>query len=218
MSSPPAEPDREPLDADKLVSMALDRLRDTRDAMARLTGGAAPAIVLAELAQKLAEELAVHFDELPMHRFVGRVARVASPAGVLLPHQRVPHRLVLGRYLSAAPPQPAGGGLVRHPGARIAILALGSDGVLRSGRHTLNVLLPSESELTVDVLAWDNVRLRRIPARAVRLSRWNAGSEPVHVARPGEVLLALAAIASAVADAANRDLALLQSFLQRDQR
>src|SRR5438045_8206932 len=87
---------------DPADAIARDRadLRDARAALTSITGGAAPRTVLAELAQGLAAELAEQFDDLPMWRFTGRVARVGGALGSVLPSRGVQHRLVLARYIS----------------------------------------------------------------------------------------------------------------------
>jgi hypothetical protein len=96
MATDPTPDDAEPQPG-KLALDARAELQRSRAAMAAATGGVAPARVLVELAQGLASELAQHFDELPMHRFTGFL-----PGPRLLrwlTFRRVPHRMVMGRYL-----------------------------------------------------------------------------------------------------------------------
>ncbi|HET7462719.1 MAG TPA: hypothetical protein VFJ82_15800 [Longimicrobium sp.] len=203
---------RDPAQAEPAVVAARGRLGDARAALARVTGGAPPAVVLAELAQQLAAELAPHWDELPGHRFTGRVARVPGVLGTVLPGRRVPHRVVLARYLSSTAPKRAGGGyLVRI--TTVAVLGLGTDGVLRAGRLMEAIRLGEGTELPSTPLRWDDDRVRRVPSRTVWVSRWRGGGDPHDVARPAEVLDALAALASHVAEASRRVLELLQRLL-----
>jgi len=185
-------------------------LHEVRAALARVTGGAPASVVLAELAQQLAGDLAPHFDDLPMHRFTGGVARFPGIPGAVLPGRRIPHRVVLARYLLSSPPMRGGEGFVLR-WADIGVLALGADGVLRAGRRKELVRLPADTPLPDEPLAWDNPRIRRVPSRTVRLARWPEA--PVKVATPAQVLDALAAIAATLAGAARRDLDLLQRLI-----
>ncbi|AHG88235.1 hypothetical protein J421_0698 [Gemmatirosa kalamazoonensis] len=168
--------------------------------------------MLAELAQGLAAELATHFDDLPMHPFTGRVPRAPGTWGWLVPPRAVPHRVVLGRYLSLTVPQNAGSGYTVC-GARIAVVGLGADGVLRRGELWEMITLPEGVESTTDALPWDDMRLRRVPSRAIRLVRWGGDAQAGRIASPAEVIDALTRVASAVADVAARDLALLDRLM-----
>ena len=201
-----------PAEARDAVALAREQLRDARAALAEATGGAPPAAVLAELAQQLAGELALHWDELPGHRFTGRVARLPGVLGAVVPGRRVPHRVVMVRYHSATAPARAGGGYVMHI-ANAAVLGLGADGVLRMGHLIEAIQLRGDMELPDGPLRWDDERVRRVPSRTLWVSRWEGGGEPGDVATPSEVLAALAALATHVAVVSRRDLALLQRLL-----
>lgn len=195
--------------------MAVDarmQLQQTRAALAAATGGVAAAQVLAELAQSLAGELAQHFDELPMHRFTGRVARGGGVAGRLLPRRAVPHRVVMGRYLQASVPHHAGNGWQRQR-ATVAVLALGADGVLRTGVQRLYVTIREGNGARRVPVPWDHEHLARIPSRALRVTRWEGGPEPAAVASPRQVIEVLTSLATLVAADMGRDLALLQRYL-----
>ncbi|MBV9773437.1 MAG: hypothetical protein JO040_05780 [Gemmatimonadetes bacterium] len=194
------------------IDRARVQLREARSALDRLTGGVPTRTVLAELAQELAGELAEHFDDLPMHRFTGHVPRADGAWGWMVPARRVPHRVVLGRYLASSPPSKRGAAH-RSALAQIAVLGLGADGVLRAGWLWESIVLPEGVKTSVDPLAWDDLRLRRSPSRPVRLARWTGGVDPAHVADPGRVLEALTAIAASVAEVAGRDLDLLRRLL-----
>jgi len=200
----------DPAGAEHAVALAREQLRDARAALANLTGGAPPAAVLAELAQELAGELALHWDELPGQRFTGRVARVAGVLGAAVPGRRVPHRVVLARYVSSTPARRAGDHRIYAVVA--GVLGLGADGVLRTGVLPEVIQLPVETTLPDTLLRWDDGRIRRVPSRTVWVSRWGAGRE-LRVAKPGEVLGALAALATHVAESSRRDLELLQRLL-----
>jgi hypothetical protein len=173
-----------------------------------------PRTVLAELVQELASELATFFDELPMTCFWGRVSRVraGAPWRWLVPARRVQHRVVLARYVSATVPWRSGVGYTGTL-ARIAVLAIGADGELRAGIITEQVNLPESTEIITDPLAWDDMRIRRVPSRSMTLTRWYGRAEPHEAASPGRVLEALTSIAATVARESRRDLALLQRFL-----
>jgi hypothetical protein len=193
---------------------AVERVREdmerVREELTRVTGGAAPAEVLAELAQALSAELGSIFDELPMHRFSGRIPGDGF-AGQLL-RRRLPHRILLGRYLQATVPTAAGVGYTTCL-ARIGLIAVGSDGVTRVGELWEQVILPVGTEMGALPLRWDDLRLRRVPSKPVRLERWTGRSEHARIATPGEVLEALSAAAAALADASRRDLELLRRLL-----
>jgi len=218
----PATPDLAPAGAEEAIALAQARLREARTALARVTGGAPPRTVLAELAQGMAAELATYFDELPMFRFTGRVARAAGVLGAVIPGRRVPHRVVLGRYLSstllgrrgdsARLSGNSGGGL-RWSVARIAVLGLGADGVLRVGRLDEAVHRPEDVDPFGRALPWDDSMMRGVPTRTLWVARWQGG-DAVHVASPAEVLNALAALAGTVASASLRELDLLQRLLR----
>jgi hypothetical protein len=192
------------------VALAGAHLPELRAALARATGGAPASLVLAELAQQLAGDLAAHFDDLPMHRFTGRVARLGGVPGAVLPGRRIAHRVVLARYLSSSPPMRGGTGYVLRR-ADIGLIALGSDGVLRAGHGMGLVRLPADTPVPDEPLGWDDLRIRRVPSRTLRLARWPVA--PVKVATAAQVLDALSAIAATLADASRRDLELLQRLL-----
>jgi hypothetical protein len=212
MEPHPAVPDRRPAEPEEAFARAQARLGDARTALARATGGAPPRAVLAELAQQLAAELATHFDELPMHRFTGRVARVPGVLGAVLPGRRVPHRVLLGRYLATGLAAKSSGGS-RWSVATIAVLGLGADGVLRLGRLNETVHRPEDEDPFGGPVAWDDRLMRGVPSRTLWVSRWEGG-DAAQVASPAEVLDALATLAGSVASASLRDLALLQRLLR----
>jgi hypothetical protein len=158
----------------------------------------------------MAGDLAAYFDDLRMHRFTGSLARAPGFVGALVPGRRMAHRVVLARYVSASQPLIETGGYALRS-ASIALVALGADGVLRTGRVVENVRIPSGTVLDDKPLAWDSPLVRRVPSRVMRLVRWPGGR--VHVATPAQVLDALAAIATQLAADSRRDLALLQRLL-----
>jgi hypothetical protein len=121
----------------------------------------------------------------------------------------IPHRVVLGRYLAMTPPRRATDDFVRAM-ARIAVLGLGADGVLRVGRWFGAINLRKGTDVPLTALAWDDLRLRRVPSSVIYMRRWESSQEPSFVAPPGDVLAALTSIASSVADRAQHDLALLR--------
>lgn len=202
-----------PADVDAAITRAQRDLRDVHAALDQATGGAPPRAVLAELAQALAADLASgFFDVLPMELARGRVVRGAGLWGSILPGRSLPHRVILARFLSATPPHRTGVGY-KLTIARIALLALGADGVLRTGAVTEQLTLQENHELTLEPLAWDDPRIRRVPTRPIRLARWQASGDARSVAPPTRVIEALVAIATQVAQDSKRDLALLQRFL-----
>jgi hypothetical protein len=209
-SRAPAPVPEDPIDLFRAVGGAREELERIREELTRVTGGAAPGEVLAELAQTLSAELGATFEELPMPRFTGRIAG-GGFAGALL-RRRLPHRLLLGRYLQATVPSQAGVGYTSSF-ARIGLIAIGSDGVTRVGQVWEQVILPVGAEMGHLPLRWDDLRLRRIPTRAVRLDRWHGRSEHAPIATPGEVLEALTAAAAEIAAASRRDLDLLRRLL-----
>jgi hypothetical protein len=203
----------DPADIQDAILRARSELRDVQGALSRVTGGASLRIVLAELAQELASDLAGFFDDLPMERFSGRIdwgERLGRWRWTVAP--RVWHRIILARFLSATYPERAGVGYTATH-ARIAVLAMGEDGVLRTGVAKEQIHLPENAELTYDLVGWDDGRIRGVPSRSVRLNRWTGESDPHEVASPGRVLEALTAIAARVTRESNRDLALIQRFL-----
>ncbi|HSU16885.1 hypothetical protein [Longimicrobium sp.] len=210
MPDEPNLPEPNAADAKEAVALARTQLLDVRTALARVTGGAPAGLVLAELAQQMAGDLAAYFDDLPMHRFTGRVARFPGVFGAVMPGRRIAHRVVLARYLSASPPMRGGPGFVLR-WAEFGLVALGSDGVLRAGRRRELVRLPEDTSIPDDPLSWDDLLIRRVPSRAVRLARWPNAA--VRVASPAQVLDALAAIAASLASTSRRDLELLQRLL-----
>jgi hypothetical protein len=94
--------------------------------------------------------------------------------------------------------------------ARIAVLGLGADGVLRVGTKLEAINLLNDMDVPLRAMPWDDIRLRRVPSAAIYVRRWEASPDPVYVAAPGEVLTALTTIAAGVLERARRDLALLQ--------
>lgn len=210
--SPEAAPDHREPELDALIARARGALRDTQELHSTVTGGAAPRAILAEVAHGLAAELAGHFDELPMHLFVARVPPSAVPWNRLLPGRRLAHRIVLGRYLTATPPHDAGVGYVACS-ARISVAAVGVDGVLRCGVLWETIVLPREMELSTDPLAWNDMRLRSVPSRAIRMRRWTGSAEPVDVAAPYEMLAALTRVAESLAAELRRDLTTVRRLL-----
>lgn len=191
-------------------------LADLQARIRQTTGGAPPRIVLAEVARRLAIDLAMgYFDELPMHEFGGQVYRYPGTLGRFLPTRGVPHRVLLGRYLRGSLSQ-----LGRVPTgyirlyARIAILGLGSDGELRVGQWGGYVMVPaSNDESAIKALPWSDIRLRNVPPRAIVMRDWEGGPDPRDVAAPSEVVEALGQLASKIADDSHRDLSLLQRYL-----
>ena len=190
---------------------ARGELREAHSALLRATGGATASQVLAELAQEIAAELASHFDELPMRRFTGWVPRSNRFLRRLFP-RAVAHRTLLGRYLQSTVPQRAGSGYAVEY-ARIAVLALGSDGELRTGTVRELVTLPETTQASDEPLAWDDVRLNRVPSHSMSLRRWQGRPEPTDVARPSEVIAALTRVAQLLTERTRRDLALLERLL-----
>lgn len=207
----PAPPPDDTDEVIQAIARARAELRSVRSELERVTGGARPGEVLAELAQSLSAELGAVFDELPMHRFSARIAAGGGLAGNLL-RRTVPHRLLLGRYFQATVPTPAGVGYTTCQ-ARIGVVAVGADGVLRIGEIWEQVILPADTGIPAEPLPWDDMRLQRVPSRAMKLERWTGRSDDPRLATPGAILEALTAAATAVADAARRDLKLLQRLL-----
>ncbi len=194
------------------VVRARRELEEVRGALDELTGGASPRALLGELAQSLAADLASYFDVLPMSRMTGVVAQGRAWRRLFRAYARIPHRVVLARFISATPPVPIGAGYTLTL-ARISLLALGEDGVLRSGIVNEQLNLPKDAELTLDPVPWDDMRIRRVPTSSLIVTRWQADGDPRAVAEPGRVIEALTAIAEQVARESKRDLALLQRFL-----
>lgn len=208
MTLPPGEP--EPVVS--AAEVALRTLRDADTALARVTGGAPPRQVMAELARQTAGELAQHFGELPMHRYAGRVARVPGVLGALVPGRRVPHRVVMARYLSTGIARRSSGGS-RWSLATIAILGLGADGGLRVGALNEAVHRDESTDLFQGSLRWDDHRVRGVPSRTLWVRPWEGGSEREQVGTAPEVLTALAAIARTLAGESLRDLEMLKRLL-----
>ncbi|HXD48492.1 MAG TPA: hypothetical protein VN600_06960 [Gemmatimonadaceae bacterium] len=194
------------------VERARRELQEVRGALDQITGGASPRALLGELAQSLAADLATFFDLLPMWQTIGLVTQGRGRLRFFRSHERIPHRVVLARIVSARPPAPLGGGYTLTI-ASIAVLALGEDGVLRSGIVNEQLNLPRDVELTLDPLAWDDMRIRRVPSGSITVRRWEPSGEAHAVAEPGRVIEALTAIAEEVARDSKRDLALLRRFL-----
>ena len=195
------------------VLRARRELQEVRGALNEIAGGASPRALLAELAQSLAADLATFFDVLPMWPMTAVVPEGGKWRSLFRGRARIPHRVVLARIISAMPPFPAGGGYVMTL-AQIALLALGEDGVLRTGViNNEHLNLPKDVELTLEPLEWDDMRIRRVPSSTMTLKRWEADGDAKAVAEPGRVIDALTAIAEQVARDSKRDLALLQRFL-----
>ncbi|MFL5383746.1 MAG: hypothetical protein ACJ8GN_14595 [Longimicrobiaceae bacterium] len=197
---------------EEAVAVARARLNEARAALLHVTGGASARDVLAELAGQLAAELAAGFDALPMHRFTGRLARGWGLLDAVLPGRAVPHRVVLGRYLSSTLPARVSGGSL-WSAARIAVLALGADGVLRVGAAHETVHRVEGDNPFEGPLACNDRRMRGVPSRPMRVARWQGGAESEPVAVPSEVLDALATIAADAASTALRELELLRRLL-----
>jgi hypothetical protein len=191
-------------------------LADLQARIRQTTGGAPPRIVLAEVARRLAMDLAMgYFDELPMHEFGGQVHRYAGALGRFLPTRGVRHRVLLGRYVSGSLSQlgKVPGGYLRLY-ARIAILGLGEDGELRVGKWSGYVMVPeSKDESAIKALPWNDIRLRNVPPRAIVMREWEGSPDPQDVASPTEVVEALGQLASKIAEDSHRDLTLLQRYL-----
>jgi len=194
------------------VERARRELQEVRGALDQITGGASPRALLGELAQSLAADLATFFDLLPMWQTTGLVTQGRGRLRFFRSYERIPHRVVLARIVSARPPAPISGGYTLTI-ASIAVLALGEDGVLRSGIVNEQLNLPRDVELTLDPLAWDDMRIRRVPSGSITVRRWEPSGEAHAVAEPGRVIEALTAIAEEVARDSKRDLALLRRFL-----
>jgi hypothetical protein len=96
---------------------------------------------------------------------------------------------------------------------RIAVLALGSDGELRAGTVRELVQLPETVPATDTPLAWDDVRLNRVPSHSITLRRWQGRPAPAEVAHPAEVIAALTRVAQLLTESTRRDLALLERLL-----
>lgn len=182
-----------------------------RGALAARTGGASPRGILAELAQQLAGDLAGYFDELPMYRFSGRVARDTPLVGRFLPRS-VAHRVLLGRYRTATLPRSGAPGWTTRS-ATIHLLALGEDGVIRRGTWRGIIVAAEGSIIRTDPLEWDSVLLRNVPTHSLRLQRWTAGPDVHDVADPGRVLECLAGIVQRLTADSTRDLRLLDRLL-----
>lgn len=203
---------RNPDEQRPLTAGGNEMLAAVRADLAGLTGGASPRAVLAALARQMASDLATYFDELPMHSFAGSVARVGGPLGWLVPRKRVSHRVVAGCYLSTSVARDAGNGWTRRD-ARIAVLGLGVDGVLRTGVWTGVVTLEKSTEVRTATIDWDDVRMRGVPPKVLSMKQWTGGTDPSEVATPPRVLDALTAIVGKVAADSTRDIALLKRFL-----
>ena len=190
-------------------------LADLQTRIRQTTGGASPRIVLAEVARRLAADLAAgYFDELSMHQFDGQIFRRPGLLGQLLPTRSVRHRILLGRYVRAsAALGRATAGYVRLY-AKIGILALGSDGELRVGEWTGHVNVPqSNDESALDALSWSDIRLRNVPSRSIVMDEWAGSPDPRDVASPAQVVETLGELASKIAADSHRDLSLLQRYL-----
>jgi hypothetical protein len=194
------------------VERARRELEEVRSALDEITGGASPRALLGELAQSLAADLAGFFNMLPMWQATGLVAQGRRWRRLFRGYARIPHRVVLARIVSAMRPIPIGGGYTLTI-ARVGILALGEDGVLRAGIVNEQLNLPADVELSLDPLAWDDMRIRRVPSSSMTMTRWEASGDSFTVAEPGRVIEALTAIAEGVARDSKRDLALLRRLL-----
>jgi hypothetical protein len=192
--------------------VALDaraELQRSQAAMAAATGGVAPARVLVELAQELAGELAQHFDELPMHRFTGFLPGPRLLRWVTF--RRMPHRVVMGRYLDLSFPRKVAEGWNRQY-AHIAVLALGADGVLRVGTTRVFVRIPQDNPVLTGAKRWNHLHLGRVPTHALALAPWDGGQDARQVARPREVIDALTEIAAAMSAEIGKDLDVMRRF------
>lgn len=181
-----------------------------REKLAAVTGGTPPRAVLAELAQSLAADLAAHFDELPMHPFSGYAKR-SDWLRALFP-KVVKHRVLMGRYLIMSTPRKASEDFVRAQ-ARIAVLALGADGVLRRGLWRGLVRIAKDKQVPIDAIPWDSILLRNVPTYGLVMHEWTGSPDPRDVAAPALVIETLNALASRFADETNKDLELLNRLL-----
>jgi hypothetical protein len=194
------------------VERARRELEEVRTALDEIAGGASARALLGELAQSLAADLATFFSLLPMWQTTGLVVQGRRWRRWFRSYARIRHRVVLARIVSAMRPVPIGGGYTLTI-ARIAVLALGDDGVLRSGIVNEQLNLPANVELTLDPIAWDDMRIRRVPSNSMTMTRWEASGDSLAVAEPGRVIEALTDIAEGVARDSKRDLALLRRLL-----
>lgn len=197
----------------KLAGAGDATLPELRRRLLQLTGGVPAAAVLTELVQQLAEELAPHFDELPSRYFAGKVPRRPGMLGRLAPARRIPHAVLMGRYLLIAPPDAHGDYYYSY--SMVAILALGRDGVLRIGRGMEMIVLPKDIELTDQPLRWDDIRLRNCPTGELRMLRWTGSPMPEDVGTASTVLEAMIALGELVAEQSRHDLNLLQRLTGR---
>ena len=186
-------------------------LADLEAAVVAAGGSASPRVLLADMARRLAFDVAGYFDELPMQLFTGHVPRVQGPMRHLLPVREIPHRALLGRYRSVSHPISQRQSKVRYV-ARVAILGVGVDGMLRTGEWMGFVLLPDAPPPSGELLPWSHPQLRGVPDRHLRFNDWRHASDGREVAEPAEVIVALKQVASGLAAAAARDLALIQQF------
>jgi hypothetical protein len=192
---------------------ARDELRRIRTQLAQATGGVSAASVLVHLANQLGADLAASFDDLPSVRFDG-IVRADRGMFRSLRFRRIPHRVVLGRYVGLGNSGPGVKGF-RLYYARIAVLGVGSDGVLRTGQWNGNVGLPEDEDLrfVTSPVLWDDKRLFGVPPRAIRMSPWTGSNDWKQVGNPGQAIDALTSLARRLADDATRNLSLLQRFV-----
>jgi len=181
-----------------------------REKLAAITGGTPPRTVLAELAQSLAADLAAHFDELPMHPFAGYATR-SDWLKWLLP-KVAKHRVLMGRYVNMSTPQKASEEF-NLSYARIAVLGIGDDGVLRRGVWRGLVRIPKTSQVPITPLRWDDLLLRNVPPSGLVMREWTGSPDPGDVASPAEVIETLNALASRFAAETSKDLDLLNRLL-----
>jgi hypothetical protein len=173
---------------------------------------ASPRAALAELARRLAHDVAGYFDELPLRLFRGYLPRAEGALGYLLPVRQVPHRLVLARYRGAAPwyHQPLSRS---YAYVTLGILAIGVDGVLRRGTWKGNVVIPRDGTFPQELLPASHEQLTNIPSGTVMLNDWTGTVDPEDVAAPADVIGALKDIAARLAADNQRDLDLLKRHL-----
>jgi hypothetical protein len=188
-------------------------LADLEAALIDQKNGLSPRVALVELARRLAYDLAGYVDDFPTRAFTGHLARAQGPIRHVLPVREVRHRLLLGRYRQVGP-------WYRQPLDRsrsfvtVGVVAIGVDGVLRRGLWHGYVLLPNaDTALPTDPLRAAHALLNGIPKGPIALDDWTGTSDPIDVASPSEVIVALKEIAGTLAAANARDLEVLRQHL-----
>jgi hypothetical protein len=176
--------------------------------------GVAPRLLLLEILRGLAVDLLGYFDALPGHRFTGIVRRRPGALGLVLPPRLIPHRVVLGRYLHYTPPVATTPKYAQSV-ARIAVVALGADGVLRRGVFAGTVVFPSDEEPPDTPLAHDDLFLSRVPPWPLLLRDWSGGVDPAEVAGPVRMVEALTGLVERVMEGTAEEQALVNALLQR---